>query len=127
LEHTGHHAVDELAAVIGVKAEDAEGKLPQHGLQHRLQPRLTDARAGGNDLPLRDLINGITVKNALSSGRIALMYGVDTQIPGLALRIGPPPFSNGDGGGPGLDVVQTSFAIARLLAQVVEVRHREGG
>jgi hypothetical protein len=85
-----------------VKAEDAEGgKLSQQGLQHRLQPRLTDARASGNDPPLRDLINGIDVRNALTSGRIALMYGVDTQIPGLALRIGPSPFSDGDGGGAG--------------------------
>jgi hypothetical protein len=33
----------------------------------------------------------------------------------LALRI-PPPFSDGDGSGPGLDIVQTPFAIARLLA-----------
>ena len=55
------------------------------------------------------------------------MDGVDAQIPGLALRIGPPPLSDGDGGGPGLDVAQTPFAIARLLAQVVEVRHRERG
>ena len=38
LQQTGHRAVDELAAVIGVKAENAEGKLPQHGLQNRLQP-----------------------------------------------------------------------------------------
>ena len=49
------------------------------------------------------------------------MDGVDAQIPGLPLRIGPTPFSDGDGGGPRLNVAQTPFAIARLLAQIVEV------
>jgi hypothetical protein len=84
-------------------------------------------RAGGDDLALRDLIDGIDVKHAWGSRRIALMYGVDAQITRLAARIGPPPFSDGDGGGPGLDVVQTPFPITGLLAQVVEVRHRDGG
>jgi hypothetical protein len=81
--------------------------------------------AGGNDLPLRDLIDGIEVKNTLSPRRIALMHAVHAQIAGLAVRIGPSPFSDGDGGGPGRDVVQTPFPIARLLAQLVEVRHRD--
>src|SRR5450759_3096801 len=51
------------------------------------------------------------------------MHGVDAQIARLAFGIGPPPFSDGHGGGPRLDVVETAFAIARLLAQVIQVRH----
>ena len=76
---------------------------------------------------LEAMLRQFPVIDALASGRIALMHGVDTKIPGLAARIGPPPFSDGHGGGPRLDVVPTPFAIARLLAEVVEVRHRQRG
>src|ERR1019366_9027937 len=58
---------------------------------------------------------------------IALVHGVDPQIAGLALRIGPPPLANRHRRGLGLDVVQAAFAIARLLPQVVQVGHRDGG
>src|SRR5271154_1866320 len=68
-----------------------ERKLPEHGLQHRLQPGLADAGAGGNDLPWRDLIDGVDVIDAFASRRIALMDSVDAQIAGLTLRIRPPP------------------------------------
>src|ERR1019366_9108322 len=64
VEQLGHGLVDELAAVIGVKAADAEGKLPQQGGQHRLQPGFADACSGGHDLPLRDLIDGVDVVHA---------------------------------------------------------------
>ncbi len=128
IQQTSHRLVDKLAAVIGVKAAaDAEGKLPEHGDQHRLQPGFADACGGGHDLPLRDLIDGIDVVDAFGPRLIALMHGVDAQIARLALRIGRPPFSDGRGGGPGLDVVEKAFAIARLLAQVVQVRHRDRG
>jgi len=40
-------------------------------------------------LPLRDLIDGVDVVDAFGSRSIALMHGIDAQIAGLALRIGP--------------------------------------
>src|ERR1035437_425609 len=55
----GHALVDDLAAVVGVKAADAERKLPQQGGQHRLQPGFADACRGGHNLPLRDLVDGV--------------------------------------------------------------------
>ena len=85
------------------------------------------ACGGGHDLPLCDLIDGIDVVDAFGPRLIALMHGVDARIARLALRIGPPPFSDGRCRGLGLDVVETAFAIAWLLAQVVQVRHRDRG
>jgi len=67
------------------------------------------------------------VVHAFGPRLIALVYGVDPQIAGLALRIGPPPLANRHRRGLGLDVVQTAFAIARLLPQVVQVGHRDRG
>ena len=86
--------IDELAAVIGMKAEDAERKLPQDGVQHRFQPGFADACGGGHDLPLRDFIDRVDVIHAFGPRLIALMHGVHAQIAGLALRIGPPPFAD---------------------------------
>jgi len=68
-------------------------KLPQHGGQHRLQPGFADARGGGHDLPLRDLVDGIDVVDAFGRVRIALVHGVDAQITRLALGIGTAPMA----------------------------------
>src|SRR5271167_5227746 len=103
-------AFDKLAAIIGVKAADAEGKLPQHGGQHWLQPSFA-AWSRGHDLPLRDLVDGVDVVHAFGPRLIALVHGVDAQIARLALRIGPPPLSNRHRRGLGLAVVQTALAI----------------
>jgi len=35
LEQLGHFVVDVLRAVVGVEAQNPEGKLVQHGFQHR--------------------------------------------------------------------------------------------
>ncbi len=58
VQQSGHGLVDELAAVVGVKATNAEGKLAEQGGQHRLQVGLADALASGHDLPLGDFIDG---------------------------------------------------------------------
>ena len=65
--------------------------------------------------------------HAFGARPIALVHGVDPQIAGLALRIGPPPLANRHRRGLGLDVVQAALAIARLLPQVVQVGHRDRG
>ena len=125
VQQTGDDPVDELAAVVGMETENAERKLPDHGAEHGFQPGFADALGGGHDLPLRDLIDGVDVVDALAGGRIALVHGVHAQVAGLALRIGTAPFADGHRDGPGLGVVQTAFAIARVLPQVVEVGHRD--
>jgi hypothetical protein len=43
VQQLGHGLVDKLAAVIGMKTVNDEGKLGQHGGQHRLQIGLRDA------------------------------------------------------------------------------------
>jgi len=78
-------------------------------------------------MPLRDLLDGVAVEDAFGSRWIALVHGVEPQIAGLTLRIGPPPRSNRPHRGLGFDVMQTAFTIARLLAQVVQVGDRERG
>src|ERR1039458_5928898 len=97
----GYGLVDELAAVVGVKAEDEEGELPQHGGQHGLQPSFADAGGGAHDLPLRDLIDGVDVVDAFGSRSIALMHGIDAQIAGSALRVGPSALADAYCPGPG--------------------------
>ena len=83
---------------------------------------------GGHDLPLRHHIDGVDVVDAFGpAGGVALMHGVDPQKAGAALGVGLAALANGHRGGPGLDVAQTAFAIARLLAQVVQVGHGNRG
>ena len=104
VEQAGHGLVEELAAVVGVKALDAEGELAQHLLQHRLQKALRDARRGHHDLPLGDFVDGVDVVNALGIGAVSLMHGVDAEKAGLAGGIGAAPLADGHRGGPGLGV-----------------------
>src|SRR5208283_4390815 len=123
----GYGLVDELAAVVGVKAADGEGELPHHGGQHGIQPSFADAGGGAHDLPLRDLIDGVDVVDAFGSRSIALMHGINPQIARSALRVGPPALADAYRRRPGLGVVQATFPVALLVAQVVQVSHGEGG
>ena len=129
VEQFGDGAIDELAAVVGVKALDAKGELAQHGLEHRLQIGFRDARRRADHLPLQDFIDGVDVINALGSATasrlIALMHRIQAQIAGLALRIGLAPLADRDRRGPRLDVVQTPLAVTLALAQVVQMSHRD--
>jgi hypothetical protein len=61
----GDGLVDKLVAVVGLEAQNAKRKLTQHVLQNRLQIGLRDARRCAGDLPLRDLIDGVDVIDAL--------------------------------------------------------------
>src|SRR5260370_41582521 len=119
--------VDELAAVIRMKAANMERKLFQNGLQHRLQPGFANAWYTGHHLPLRHFINGIAVMHTFGAVLIALMHRIDPQIAGLALRIGSPPLADRGQRGTCLGVAQPAFAIASLLAQVIQIRYRERG
>src|SRR5271157_6628428 len=114
----GYGPVDELAAVVGVKAADGEGELAQQGGQHGLQPSFADAGGGGHDLPLCNLIDGIDVVDAFGSRSIALMHGIDAQIAGSALRIGPSALADADRRGPGFGVVEATLPVALVVAQV---------
>src|ERR1039458_9312103 len=83
--------VDELTAVVGMKPQNAEGKLPEQGLPHGFQSRFADLRGGTHHLPLRHFIHRIDVIDPLHSVPIPLMHGVHPQVsrPPLGLRRAP--------------------------------------
>jgi hypothetical protein len=72
--------MDELAAIIGTKTVNDEGKLRQHGGQHRFQICLRDALHRSYDLPFRDLMDGVDGYTPLAFSVSTLEYGVETQI-----------------------------------------------
>ena len=59
-----------------MKAQNAERKLRQHGLQHGDQPCFADLRRRTHYLPLRYFIHRIDVIRTFDSVLIALMYRV---------------------------------------------------
>jgi len=65
IEQFRHDVVDELTAVVGMKPQNAEGKLPEQGLQHGFQSRFANLRGGAHHLPLRHFIHRIDVIDPL--------------------------------------------------------------
>ena len=126
-EQFGDDLVDELASVVGVEVEDYKGELLEDAFQQGRQPSLGDALDSQHHLPLRDLIDGVDVVDPLALGSIALMHSIDAQKAGLAVGRGLPPFADLDRGGPGLFKVAQAQAIARAVAQVVEMAVGEPG
>ena len=80
VQEAGHRVVDELAAVVGVKAADDERELLKQVLQDRNEPPLRNLRHGSYDFPLRDFVDGVEVVHPLAAILIALMYGVPAQV-----------------------------------------------
>ncbi len=117
--------VDELAAVVGVEVEDEKGELQQQALQQGQQPGLGNARRGQHHLPLRHLVDGVDVVDALALRAVALMHGVEAQKPGLGVGRGLFALADGHRRGPGLLVA--AQAVTRAAAQVVEVAVGELG
>src|ERR1700757_4050512 len=100
-----------------------KGNCRNMAFQYGFQLGVADALGGGHDLPLRDLIHRVDVVDTLAGGRIALVHGVDPQVAGPALRIGTAALADGHRRRPRPGVAETAFAIAWLLAQVIEMRH----
>ena len=121
----GHRVIDELAAVVGMKAANSEWKLRQHRLQHRHQPGFADVRGRAHHLPLRDLIDGVDVVHTFDSLQIALMHRVHTQVSGPPLRLRRSPLANRHRRRPGRLIHNPAFAVAPALPQPIQVRHRD--
>ena len=126
VEQFGDGAVDELASVVGVEAEDAERKLAQHALQQWHQIQLADTGRGSGDLPLRDLIDGVDVIDTLGFWRVALMHRIETQIARLPAGCGLAPLADGHRRGSRFGVVQAPLAVALAAAQVVQMGYGDG-
>ena len=92
----GHGVVDELAAVVGMKAANHKRKLCRHRFEQWNQPQLRDLRCGSNNLPLCHLVHRVDVVDALAAILIALVHGVDAQVSGQALGLRLAPFANGE-------------------------------
>jgi len=75
----------------------------------------------GWDLPLRHLVDGVDVVDALGVRGVALVHRIEAQEPRFAARIGLAPLTDRDGCGAGFGVVQPALAIALTVAQVVEM------
>ena len=125
VQQTGNRVIDELAAVIAVKATNSKWKLCQHGLQHRHQPRFADMCGCPNHLPLCDLIDGVDVVHPFYSLQIALMNRVDTQISRSPLRLRHSPFANRHRCRPGRPIHNSTFAVPPALPQPIQMRHRD--
>ena len=110
-----------------MKVEDDKGKLLQDAFQQGHQPGLGDARRGQHHLPLRALIDGVDVVDPLALGRVALVHGIDAQKAGLSVGRGLFAFADLDRGGPSLLKVAQAQAVARAMAQVVEMAVGELG
>src|SRR2546423_11491598 len=94
VEQLGHLIVDVFASVIGVKSQNLKGKLRQYRLQYREQVRLTDLRHRAHYLPLRHLIDSVDVVHTLGPIQIALMYGIDADVPRSAIGLGTAPLAD---------------------------------
>ena len=109
--------------VIGFVRDASDDPIHQRSTCHHHRPS-TAARQAYH-LPLQDFIDGVDVINALGSATasrlIALMHRIQTQIAGLALRIGLAPLADRHYRGPRLDVVQSPLTVTLALAQVVQM------
>jgi hypothetical protein len=81
----------------------------------------------GRHLPLRRLVDGVDVVDALGFGQVALMHRIEAPAAGPALRVGLAPLADRDRCGPGLAVVEPPLAIGLAVAQVVELAVRDAG
>src|ERR1035441_514923 len=80
VEQLRYGLVDELAAVVGVESADAEGELAQHRFEHGQEASLTDGWSCGHDLPLRHLIDGVDMVDALGSGSASRAFALMHRI-----------------------------------------------
>ena len=77
----------------------------------------------GDNLPLRNLVDGVDMVHAFTARFIALMDGIDPQESRLPLGIGPTPLADGHLRCSGLGVVPTLLAVLGALAQVIQMGH----
>ena len=68
--------IDELAAVIRMKAQNEKRKLFEHIFQNGQQPRFADLLRPSHYLPLRHLIHCVNLVHPFDAVSISLMHGV---------------------------------------------------
>src|SRR5579863_7079711 len=116
VEQLGADVVDELTAIVGMKPQEAEGKLPQHGLQHGSESRFADLWRGAHHLPLGDLVHRIDMIDSLHPVPISLVYRVYPQVSRPALGSWRPSLADGHRHGARALIDHPHFAVPRGLA-----------
>src|SRR5665213_1185755 len=124
-EQLRQFVIDVLRAVVGVKAENTEGKLMQDRPQHGPQILLADLADATYCFPLRHRIHSVDVIHTLGPVPIALMHRVDAQEPRPPLRIWFSPFPDGDCARMRQLPSCRQLPVARAPAQIVQMRHRD--
>ena len=104
--------IDVLAAAIGMKAEDDEGKAGQQLADYGQQVGFADPLAAGDQLPLGDDVDGIDMVEPLDSVVVALMDSIDADEPGTTLGCGRAPGANTAGPSLGLAVMDPALLVA---------------
>src|ERR1035438_5773933 len=117
-----------------MEPQNLKGELLQNAFQYGYQPCFGNLRDCGNDLPLRHFVYGVDVINTFDAveialtgplyGGLSLMNGVNSDVPRLPVWFRPTPFSDRHLRGSSLIYMYASLLIAPVLAQVVDVRHR---
>src|ERR1035437_362080 len=123
-QQPGYRVVDELAAVVGMKAANHKRELSEHPFEQWNQPKLRDLRRGGDNLPLRHFVDRVDVINAFHAVAIALMDRVDAQISRRAVRLRLAPFANANHRRPRRLIRRVALAIGGRVAEPINLRHR---
>nr|AAR98532.1 hypothetical protein [Brachymonas petroleovorans] len=76
----GHQDTRNRVAGRRVKAQNLEGKLRQHLLDHPQQVHLADGLHAGHHLPLRDAVHRVDVVQPLGAVLVALVHAVDADM-----------------------------------------------
>ena len=101
LQQAADAAVDEFRAVVGVEAEDRERAVLDRDFQRRAHETHAQIRHAQYQFPLRDLVDEVeeiqarSPQGAVAVEAVALMHGVDPQMPGPTVRLGPAPRADG--------------------------------
>lgn len=127
VEQAGDLAVDVLAAVVGVEGFDAEGEGGEQSFEAGDEEVVGDAGHGAKVLELRDFVDDVDEMDALPSGPVAEVNGVDAKEAGAAAGIGLAADADGHGRGPGLAEGEAAHPVGAALAEVVEVAVGDGG
>src|ERR1700720_1393104 len=123
VQHSGDTIVEIFRTVVAVEPEDPERILRQDLFQDRYQMVLADGLAAAQHFPLRHRVHTIDVIGAGLAVLLPLMYGVHSQVAGLALRIR---FASlGDGNSLATCRLDSNppAPIAHRSTQVVQMRH----
>ena len=87
--------IDVLGTVVGVKAENDKRELIQQLLEYGNQVALGYFLDSADNFKLSDLVNGINMIEPFNTVLVALVNRIYSNITGLAMGLGFPPFADG--------------------------------